>query len=74
VSNDTKSVRAIDISTAMIEIAQGKAATAGVFNVDFEQAAIFEEAFQNGSCDVVLAFNMALLHKWADGIHCMNPA
>ena len=22
----------------------------------------------------VLEFGAALLHKWADGIHCMNPA
>ena len=64
ISSLVKSVRAIDISTAMIEIAKGKAATAGVVNVDFEQADIFDEAFQNGSCDVVLAFNM--LHTVPD--------
>lgn len=64
ISGLVKSVRAIDISTAMIEIAKGKAATAGVVNVDFEHADIFEEAFQNGSFDVVLAFNM--LHTVPD--------
>jgi 2-polyprenyl-3-methyl-5-hydroxy-6-metoxy-1,4-benzoquinol methylase len=64
ISSLVKSVRAIDISTAMIEIAKGKAATGGVVNVDFEQADIFDEAFQNGSFDVVLAFNM--LHTVPD--------
>lgn len=64
ISGLVKSVRAIDISTAMIEIAQRKAATAGIVNVEFEQADIFDEAFQSGSCDVVLAFNM--LHTVAD--------
>ena len=64
VSSLVKSVRAIDISTGMIEIAKGKAATGGVVNVDFEQAVIFDEEFENGSFDVVLAFNM--LHTVPD--------
>ena len=64
ISGLVKTVRAIDISTAMIEIAKGKAATGGVVNVDFEQADIFDEEFENGSCDVVLAFNM--LHTVPD--------
>jgi 2-polyprenyl-3-methyl-5-hydroxy-6-metoxy-1,4-benzoquinol methylase len=64
ISGLVKSVRAIEISTAMIEIAKAKAAKAGAVNIDFEQADIFDEAFQNGSFDVVLAFNM--LHTVAD--------
>ena len=64
ISGLVKSVRAIDISTGMIEIAKGKAATGGVVNVDFEQADIFDEEFENGSFDVVLAFNM--LHTVPD--------
>ncbi|WP_299729591.1 class I SAM-dependent methyltransferase [uncultured Tateyamaria sp.] len=64
ISGLVKSVRAIDISTGMIEIAKGKAATGGVVNVDFEQADIFDEDFENGSFDVVLAFNM--LHTVPD--------
>ncbi len=64
ISGLVKSVRAIDISTGMIEIAKGKAATGGVGNVDFEQADIFDEEFENGSFDVVLAFNM--LHTVPD--------
>src|SRR6056297_2200954 len=58
ISGLVKSVRAIDMSTAMIEIAKTKAAKAGAVNIDFEQADIFDEAFQYGSFDVVLAFNM----------------
>jgi len=64
ISGLVKSVRAIDISTGMIETAKGKAATGGVVNVDFEQADIFDEEFENGSFDVVLAFNM--LHTVPD--------
>lgn len=64
ISGLVKSVRAIDISTGMIEIAKGKAARGGVVNVDFEQADIFDEEFENGSFDVVLAFNM--LHTVPD--------
>jgi 2-polyprenyl-3-methyl-5-hydroxy-6-metoxy-1,4-benzoquinol methylase len=64
ISGLVKSVRAIDISTGMIEIAKGKAAAGGVVNVDFEQADIFDEEFENGSFDVVLAFNM--LHTVPD--------
>ena len=64
ISGLVKSVRAIDISTGMIEIAKGKAATGGVVNVDFGQADIFDEEFENGSFDVALAFNM--LHTVPD--------
>lgn len=64
ISDLVKSVRAIDISTGMIEIAKGKAAISGVVNVNFEQADIFDEEFENVSFDVVLAFNM--LHTVPD--------
>jgi 2-polyprenyl-3-methyl-5-hydroxy-6-metoxy-1,4-benzoquinol methylase len=64
ISGLVKNVCAIDISSGMIEIAKGKAATGGIVNVDFEQADIFDEEFENGSFDVVLAFNM--LHTVPD--------
>lgn len=64
ISGLVKRVRAIDISTAMIEIAKGKAAAGNVVNVDFEQADIFDEQFEGASFDVVLAFNM--LHTVPD--------
>ncbi|KZK99821.1 MULTISPECIES: class I SAM-dependent methyltransferase [unclassified Pseudovibrio] len=64
ISSLVHSVRAIDISTGMIEIAKAKATTGGIANVDFEQADIFDEEFESGSFDVVLAFNM--LHTVPD--------
>ncbi|WP_298261973.1 class I SAM-dependent methyltransferase [uncultured Litoreibacter sp.] len=64
ISSLVKSIRAIDISTAMIDIAKGKAAAGGVVNIDFEQADIFDEQFAEASFDVVLAFNM--LHTVPD--------
>ncbi len=64
ISGLVKSVRAIDISTAMIEIAKAKAATGGIINIDFEKSDIFDEKFENGSFDVVLAFNV--LHTVPD--------
>ncbi len=64
ISGLVKSVRAIDISSRMIEIAKGKAAAAGVVNIGFGQADIFDKEFKNGSFDVVLAFNM--LHTVPD--------
>ncbi|KZK77319.1 Demethylrebeccamycin-D-glucose O-methyltransferase [Pseudovibrio sp. W64] len=64
ISSSVHSVCAIDISTGMIEIAKAKATTGGIANVDFEQADIFDEEFESGSFDVVLAFNM--LHTVPD--------
>lgn len=64
ISSLVNSVRAIDISTKMIEIARGKAAECGVLNVDFQKADIFDQEFENGSFDVVFAFNM--LHTVPD--------
>lgn len=64
ISSFVKRVRAIDISTGMIEIAKVKAASGGVVNVDFDQADIFDEQFEEASFDVVLAFNM--LHTVPD--------
>ncbi|MGB3554067.1 MAG: class I SAM-dependent methyltransferase [Jannaschia sp.] len=58
ISGSVRSVRAIDISTAMIDIARGKAAAGGVVNVEFGRADIFDEGFEPGSFDAVLAFNM----------------
>ncbi len=64
ISGLVKKVRAIDISTEMIKIAKDKAAIGGVVNVDFQHSDIFNEEFENGSLDVVLAFNM--LHTVPD--------
>ncbi|MFQ5547356.1 MAG: class I SAM-dependent methyltransferase [Woeseia sp.] len=55
-----KHIRAIDISSKMIEIAQAKADTANVDNVTFEQACIDEFSVSDQSLDAVLG--LSILH------------
>lgn len=59
-----RQIEAIDISSRMIEIANGKAASGNVQNIDFAEADIFDERFKPESFDVVMAFNM--LHTVPD--------
>lgn len=59
-----RSIRAIDVSPAMIAIARGKAAEAGVENIAFEQGADGTLDAADASCDIVLA--LSLLHLVAD--------
>lgn len=63
-SSLVREIHAIDISSRMIEIAQGKAVAKNVTNVDFEQGDIFDGRYKKGSFDVILAFNM--LHTVPD--------
>lgn len=51
-------IEGIDISGMMIEIAKEKAAADSIKNIEFSQADIFDERFEKGSYDVILAFNM----------------
>ena len=57
-------IRAIDFSEAMLAIARGKAASAGVGNVTFERADITSFDVPDGSFDVVMG--MSILHLLAD--------
>ena len=57
-------IQGIDISGRMIEFSKKKAAANGVDNVSFAQADIFDELYNKGSFDVILAFNM--LHTVPD--------
>lgn len=59
-----KRIRAVDISPAMLEIARGRAAKAGVENVRFEQASLDELAIDAETVDV--AFALSLLHLLDD--------
>ena len=59
-----KSIRAIDISPKMIEIAKGKAEAAGVENVAFEVATIEDFSAPDGSFDAVMGHS--ILHLLAD--------
>jgi 2-polyprenyl-3-methyl-5-hydroxy-6-metoxy-1,4-benzoquinol methylase len=57
-------VHAIDVSAKMLEIAENRAAEAGVDNVTFEQAAIDDFEAVDESYDVVLG--LSILHLVAD--------
>ena len=59
-----RSIRAIDVSEAMLAIARGKAEAAGLTNVTFERAAIEDLTVPDSSYDVVLG--MSILHLVPD--------
>lgn len=55
-----KNIRAIDISSKMIEIAQGKADVKGIKNINFEQSTIEELKVEDQTLDIVLG--LSILH------------
>jgi 2-polyprenyl-3-methyl-5-hydroxy-6-metoxy-1,4-benzoquinol methylase len=57
-AGDVETVHAVDISPKMIEAAQGKCAAAGIGNVTFDCATLFDEKLPEGAYDAVLAFNI----------------
>jgi 2-polyprenyl-3-methyl-5-hydroxy-6-metoxy-1,4-benzoquinol methylase len=57
-ANMVKEIHAIDISSKMIERAKEKAIAGNVENIRFNQADIFDEKYEEGSFDTILAFNM----------------
>jgi len=59
-----KHIRAIDISSRMIEIARGKAVAGNVANVTFEQSSIEEIGVPESSLDAVLG--LSILHLLDD--------
>jgi len=59
-----RSVSAVDISPAMLEIARAKAESAGISNIAFEEAAIDMLDVEDGRYDMVLA--LSLLHLVED--------
>ncbi len=64
-----KHIRATDISSAMIEIAKGKAEAANVDNVTFEQVTIEEIDVADESVDAVLGLSILhLLEDWEGAI------
>jgi len=56
IADHVKVIRAIDISSKMIEIAKQKADGRNIENIDYAQATIFDERYLSGSFDVILAF------------------
>jgi ubiquinone/menaquinone biosynthesis C-methylase UbiE len=62
-------IRAIDISSKMIEIARGKAEAEKIENVDFEQASIEDIIVPDQSLDAVLGHSILhLLANWEEVI------
>lgn len=53
-------VRAIDISNKMVEVAQAKVKKLGLTNVELSQTDLFDPCLQEGSFDVLTAFNVLL--------------
>lgn len=58
IADKVKAVRAIDISSKMIEIAKTKARERNIGNVNYMPATIYDERLPAGSFDVVLAFRI----------------
>lgn len=63
IANSVKKNIGIDISSKMIELAEGKAEENKVRNIDFEQATIFDEKFKTESFEVILCFYLLHLLK-----------
>ena len=64
-----KHIRAIDISSKMIEIAQGKAAAGNIKNVTFERSTIDDISVPDQTFDAVLGLNILhLLDNWEGAI------
>ncbi|MEO9903779.1 class I SAM-dependent methyltransferase [Nisaea sp.] len=59
-----KSIRAIDVSAKMLEIARAKAEEAGIANVSFEQSDIEGLSAEDGSYDLVMGHS--ILHLLED--------
>jgi ubiquinone/menaquinone biosynthesis C-methylase UbiE len=57
-------IRATDVSQAMLDIAKGKAESAGITNITFEKANVDELNVTDASLDVVLG--MSILHLVSD--------
>lgn len=63
-----KSIRAIDVSSKMLEIARAKAEDAGLHNVIFEQADIDTFSAPDASFDVVMGHSILHLVDDRDGV------
>ncbi|NIS67680.1 MAG: methyltransferase domain-containing protein [Proteobacteria bacterium] len=64
IAADVKEIRALDISSKMIDIAKWNAGERKIENVHFEQTTIFNERYKKELFGVILAFNV--LHLLED--------
>ena len=58
IADKAKEIHAIDVSSKIIEIAKANAAESNIDNINYAQATIFDEKFQNESFNVILAFRI----------------
>ena len=63
-----KHIRATDITPAMLDIARGKAAAAGITNINFEVCAIDDLEVPEGSVDMVMAHSILHLVDDRDAV------
>ncbi len=64
IASTVQTIKAIDLSSGMIDVATRKAAAVGIANVHYRQASLFDERYKEGAFSVVLAFN--ILHYLED--------
>ena len=64
IAGNVKEIQGIDISSKMIDIAKRKASERKIENIDFIKSTIFDERYNTGHYDVILAFN--ILHFFED--------
>ncbi len=58
-----KNIQAFDTSSGMIQVAKNKLGKLPIRNIVFFNATIFDERFEEGSYDAILAFNILLYFK-----------
>lgn len=78
-ATSVKHIHAIDISSKMIEIVQGKADAGKIENITFERSTIDEHSLPDQSLDAVLGLSILhLLGNWEEVIarlrYEVNPA
>jgi ubiquinone/menaquinone biosynthesis C-methylase UbiE len=68
IAGDVRSIQAVDISSNMLAIAEEKAVSKGIENIDFIHGTIFDQKLTEESFDTILAFNVFHLLENTDGI------
>ena len=64
IANNVKQITGVDISSKLLVIAEQRKAERNINNVEFIQTSLFDERFEPGSYDVVMAFYV--LHFFED--------
>jgi len=62
-ADDVKEIDAFDTSSEMINIAKNTASKNGNENIVFSRTTLFDEKYEEGSFDTILAFNILLYFK-----------